>query len=533
MTKSRGLGETPVLPHPNLLPLGEGTAVDSLAQAKIFRQTHGPIFHCTCDQFSPSQRERAGVRERRTKFKLTFKNYMTLKIQLAALLLAIAPLAFAESTNLPPTKIVLKDISKDPIALADALDIALQNNAAILKAKSDLEATHGVIMQTRAVALPKVGLSGNYTARDPNAVETFPSPRPVLVPAQNWTANLQITQSIYEGGRVKAALRASKLTKEQAIANYDTVVADTLLTVRIAYDDALLAMEQISVQEASIALLTKELQDTRNRFDAGTVPKFNVLRAEVELANAQPKLIRARNSFRISKNNLSNLLGYTLPREMQEDIPMQLNGKLTADPYEIELPVAIAKAYERRTELIAYRKAEGLQRENIINQKGGYKPSVQIFGGYGSRNTSFDDDLTRDVSGWVAGIQGSWSIFDGGLTRGRVIEAEARYDRAKLDTQDAGRRIELEVRTSYSSFIEAKEVLESQKKVVEQAEEALRLAEARFGAGTATQTDVLSAQTALTDARNTQVQALHDYSVARARLERAIGQIIEVKHGSQ
>jgi outer membrane protein TolC len=81
----------------------------------------------------------------------------------------------------------------------------------------------------------------------------------------------------------------------------------------------------------------------------------------------------------------------------------------------------------------------------------------------------------------------------------------------------------LEVRTAFSNFREADEVLKSQEKVVEEGEEALRLAKARNEAGTATQLDVLSAQTALTEARTTQVQALHDYAVARARLERAVG----------
>ena len=118
----------------------------------------------------------------------------------------------------------------------------------------------------------------------------------------------------------------------------------------------------------------------------------------------------------------------------------------------------------------------------------------------------------------------SWSPWDGGLTRGRVIEAEARHERAEVDIQDEQRQIELEVRTSYSQFVNAKEVLESQKKVQEEAEEALRLAEARMHAGTGTQLDVLDAQTSLTQARTTQVQALHDYSVARSRLLRAVGE---------
>jgi outer membrane protein TolC len=79
------------------------------------------------------------------------------------------------------------------------------------------------------------------------------------------------------------------------------------------------------------------------------------------------------------------------------------------------------------------------------------------------------------------------------------------------------------VRTAYSKFIEATDLLASQKKVVEQAEEALRLATARNDAGTGTQLDVLSARTALTDAQTTQIEALHDYAAARARLERAVG----------
>jgi outer membrane protein TolC len=92
-----------------------------------------------------------------------------------------------------------------------------------------------------------------------------------------------------------------------------------------------------------------------------------------------------------------------------------------------------------------------------------------------------------------------------------------------VDVQNEMRSVELEVRTDYSNFIEASETLESQKKVQEEAEEALRLATARNEAGTGTQLDVLSAQTSLTQARSTQVQALHDYDVARARLERAMG----------
>jgi outer membrane protein TolC len=418
-----------------------------------------------------------------------------------------------------------------PLPLMDCLNLALQQNATILKAKNDLEASYGIVVQTRAVALPHVQATGQYKDTDPHAIEslTFPGTPPTvfsLSQPQDWNAGVQIVQSIYEGGKMLAAIRAAKATKEQALAQYQTTIADTLLTTRVAYYDVLLAAQQITVHEASVNLLQKELEDQQRRYNAGTVPHFNVLRAEVAVANERPNLIRARNDNRIAKNNLANLLGYNLPRDVWEDIPLQLTDTLEAAPYQVNLPDAIQQALANRTELVALRKGEELQRLNVINARAGYKPTVQVFAGYNWYNAQYTPpvDLEHDIHGWNAGAQLSWDIFDGMLTHGRVVQARALYEKAKTDVIDQARQIELQVRTAYSSFIEAREVLESQQKVQEEAEEALREAEARAAAGTGTQLDVLDAQTSLTQARTTQVQALHDYAAARARLERAIGE---------
>jgi outer membrane protein TolC len=320
-----------------------------------------------------------------------------------------------------------------------------------------------------------------------------------------------------------SALRAAELTKQQSVLTYQTAVADTVLDVQLVYYDVLLAAQQITVQEASVELLTNELTDTTRRFEAGTVPRFNVLRAEVELANARPKLINARNNFRISKNNLANLLGLNVPPGTFADIPLQLSGKLEAEPFDLELPRAIDTALEKRSELGALRKSEALRKEDVINAKAGFKPALQGYVGYDVHNSLLSQDLTVTDYGWIGGVQLTWNLFDGRRTQGRIKEAQANFERAGVDLDDKMRSIELEVRTAYSNFIEAQEVLESQKKVLEEAEEALRLARARSEAGTGTQLDVLSAQTALTEARTTQIQALHDYEAARARLQRAIG----------
>jgi outer membrane protein len=418
-----------------------------------------------------------------------------------------------------------RDLPATPLSLADAVNFALQQNPTILKARHDVEAAQGISIQTRAVALPRLTITGSYSGVEPNDVDIIIAPTgQSLGTDQNWASQIKLVQSLYEGGRMRSALRSARLTRDQSTLNYQSVVAGTVLDVKVAYLDVLLAAEQIGVQEASVKLLTQELKDVNNRFEAGTVPRFNVLRAQVELANAQPKLIRARNTLRISKNNLANLLGFNVPKESTENIPLQVSGKLEAQPFDIELPRAISLALRRRTELESLRKAQALRKEDIITAKAGYKPSLQAYGGYDAHNSILTMDLTDVNHGWIAGVQLSWNIFDAWRTRGRVIETTANFEKAGVELDDTARRIELEVRTAYSNFIEARELLESQKKVQEQAEEALRLAEARSEAGAGTQLDVLSAQTALTEARTTQAQALHDYESAKARLERAMGE---------
>lgn len=449
---------------------------------------------------------------------LIMKKTLT-RISFALFLALLANAARAGETN----NVVSTNWLSQPLSLADALNTTLQQSSTILKAKSDLEAAYGVVVQTRAILIPKVNANGNYTDNDPNSIDRFPFGGAFTQPHESWNAGIQIVQSFYEGGRMASALRTAKLTKEQAILQYQTAVADTLLSTRVAYYGVLLAQQQITVREASVGLLSKEFSDQQSRFDAGTVPRFNVLRAEVAVANARPPLIRARNAYRIAKNNLVNLLGHNLPRDVWEDIPLQLTDKLEAEPYKIELPAALMQAYERRTELAGLRKAEGLRKESITLARAGYKPSIQGFAGWGWRNSGFTTDLSREVDGWSIGAQLNWDIFDGFLTRGKVMEAKALHEKSLLEIDDTARRIDLEVRTAYSTFLEAKEVLDSQKKVQEQAEEALRLARARTEAGSGTQLEVLDAQTSLTEARTTQVEALHDYVVARARLERAIG----------
>jgi outer membrane protein len=197
-------------------------------------------------------------------------------LALASLLLCLGLPATAASTNAVP-------LPSGPMTLDQALEYALSHNVTLRKGRQDLEEAQGLSIQQRAARLPRLGMAGNYQQLDEGRIERvqFSAAQPAMpfMNNQSWNANLVVTQPIYAGGKYNSLARSSRLTREASLAAYQALVANTLLEVRVAYSDVLLSVEQIAVQEASKKLLERELETARRSLEAGSVPKFNVLRA--------------------------------------------------------------------------------------------------------------------------------------------------------------------------------------------------------------------------------------------------------------
>lgn len=416
-----------------------------------------------------------------------------------------------------------------PLSLQDCIDLALKQNPTVLKAKEELRRTRGVIIEARAAAIPNVTASGQYQRIDADALDAFPGSTGGIFKNQEqpWSAQVEVTQTLYRGGRVLAAIRAAKYADQIAVLGFESAVAQVVLDVRRTFYQILLSKAQVAVREQSVKLLDRQLQDTHHRFDVGAVPRFNVLRAEVELANAKPPLIRAQNNLRLAREALVRLLAIDSPASAGDFTPLNLTGELRYEASDWSLSNALAQALVHRPELQQAEKQVSVAKANVKVAQSGYKPQIEAFGNYGVHNSIFSDQIDDTFQGWAVGARATWNVFDGALTHGKVTQARAQLAQAELDADDTRRRVELEVRQTYSDYLQALELIEAQKKTVEEAGESLRLAEARFRAGTGTQLDVLSAQTALTDARSNEVQAFYDYNVAVATLERVTGTTVK------
>lgn len=403
----------------------------------------------------------------------------------------------------------------DELTLSYALAFALDNNFAIRQAKERLRQQEGILVEVRSQQIPNVGASASYSRNDRELSATGEN--------RNWGLSITARQILFSGGGVRASVQAQRLALDAAVLQLQAVIDLALLDVRTKFYDVLVSRERIKVQEQNVELLGRQLQDVRNRFEAGTVSNFEVLRAEVAVANAQVPLITARNAHRLAIEELRQSLGFTTTDGANVGRVPNFVGTLEFTPTRIELTSALASARERRPDLQRLRRLEQAAEQNVVVRKSDLYPDLALAGSYSWNKAPFTNSFSDARDGWTLGLQSTWSIFDGNATRGRIAQARSLLEQTRLATEEAELGVQVEVRRAISSLQEATELAGASQKVVAQAEEAVRLADARYSAGTATQLDVLQARTDLTTARLNQLQAYYSFNVASAALRRAMG----------
>ncbi|MFV0415986.1 MAG: TolC family protein [Chthoniobacterales bacterium] len=410
-----------------------------------------------------------------------------------------------------------------PLTLTEAVSFALKNNPDILAAIQSIYATRGQMLTVTSQILPHVVAGSSYSVQEKSLFASNPSsPIPLSRQNQAWDVQIAVNQLIYDGGAAYSGIKSVRFTEDAAYFQLRQTIDRVIAEVKINFFQVILNRALIVAQEQSVELLESQLQDQTNRFEAGTVPRFNVLQAEVALANAIPPLIQARNALRISQFQLVRLVGMNYPAGNLGKVPFNVIGKLEYNLRKIDTERSIRMALERSPLLKAQRRQILASAANINVAIAGYLPRIQAQGGYQWRNNSASTSLTDTVEGWFFGVTGSWNIFDGLETTGRVKTAKAELEQSKIIYDNSVREVILVVQEAISDLQEARETVDSQEASVEQAKEALRLARERLDAGAGTQLDVLNAQVQLLTSETTLLQAKFDYISALARYDAAL-----------
>lgn len=426
------------------------------------------------------------------------------------------------------------------LTLGEAVNTALRQNPDILNAAQQIRLNQGQVVTVRAQAIPQLNLASSYNqqgmdlaanGRGGPTTITIPNPSgaPIVLRSgspevQNKTWNIQFvaSQLLYDGGAVISNIRAATAAENSAFFSLRAAIDSIIAQVKINFYQVVLNRALIVAQEQSVALLQQQLKDQQNRFDAGTVPRFNVLQAEVALANAKPPLIQAENAYRISLYQLVRLLGMNYPQGAPSEVPFNVVGNLSYTPRTIDTDQSIRVAIARNPALKAQRQNILSQAANVNAQFAGYLPQINATVGYQFANNLNSQDLSASVEDWFFGATGSWAIWDGLATAGRVQQAKAQLEQASITYDNGVRQVILDVQQAISNLQQARETIDSQTASVVQATEALRLAQERLDAGAGTQLDVLNAQVQLLQSQTTVLQARYDYIQATAQYDQAL-----------
>jgi outer membrane protein TolC len=451
--------------------------------------------------------------------------------------------------------------------LDQAILTALQQNPTLLNAEQEIKRTKGVIIQVRAQALPQVTARANFEWIDPNlsgarifgnttgtsttpgttgggaaasVIEALPSQvkeiqmplaasSPTPIPVTNvqqsdisYAISVTGSQLIFNGTTFNE-IRGTFFQRDSAYFAFRNVLDSLIATVKTQFYQIVVNRELVKVNEENVHLLEAQLKDQQNRFEAGTVPRFNVLQAEVQLGNQIPQLITSQNNLRISKLTLAKTLGLYFQPRRGENPPLEVVGEMPYIPRTINLANAIEMGKERRPFLKQARANVLNQLQQVRAAAGQYLPTITTTGG-GEWVSSPINSSWHDISkGWLATVQGSLPIWDSGAIAGQVIQQRALFSEAKITYDDDVRQVELEIQQAYSNLQQNEELVTSQEKNVELADEALRLAKARLDAGAGVQLDVLNATVQLLQAQSTRLQALFGYNSSLAEFDRATG----------
>ena len=444
------------------------------------------------------------------------------KFLLNALLVLTALAFLPHPLLLAGTEFVQMNRSVIPrFTLDQAILTALQRNADIQRAREEIERTKGLYIALRAEALPRIDSTLSIQNTDPHlgSISTGSGGGLSGVPTQ-YSVSVQATQVVFAGGRIVSQIRSASFQRDSAYYGFRNVIDQVIQTVKQQFYQILLNRALVGVQEESIKLLQSQLQDQTNRFEAGTVPRFNVLQAQVALSNQYPILITAQNNYRIAQLQLAKTLGLDFDPARGDGAPLEAVGELIYQPRRIPLEMAIELAKERRPFLKQQKGTMLANAEQVRIARAGYFPQLNVTAGEDFRSSPISENIEAVRSGYVFGGTGTWAIWDWGATYGAVKQATAILHQAQITYDDAVRQVELEVQQADSTVKQSAELVKATDESVGQAEEALRLASARLSAGAGTQLEVLDSRVQVTQAQSNRLQALYNYNTALAEFDR-------------
>ncbi|MFA6169321.1 MAG: TolC family protein [Candidatus Margulisiibacteriota bacterium] len=415
------------------------------------------------------------------------------------------------------------------LTLKESLDLANRNNPTVIAAQKKQAAAGAKLGQATGAFLPTIKLDANYSKSytQPSLIQftvptstgsvtqSFTSGTDSTVTSNSWTASLNqplFVAALWPG--LSLARKGVELADEEL----KKVQLESAFNVTQSYFGVLKAEKFVKLSQESKEMAQSHLNQVKAMFSAGVATRADLLRGEVQLANTDVSLTKAKNGLELAKDAFNNALG----RDLEQTVALEdgsLSGAIAALPeYQDLFKLALANRPEWRQFQLNKKIVEETLRISQVE----YYPTIFLVGQIGNRGMEYPG-YNSSVNSWsVAGV-GSWALFDGFGRENRIKENGANLEVQTANEDQFRSGLALEVRDIYLTIKSALEIINSAEKAVTSAAESYKVSASRYNSGVGTNIEVLDAQVALTQAKINHLQSLFDLEIAKAKLNKIVG----------
>jgi len=407
------------------------------------------------------------------------------------------------------------------LSLEDAIIMAFKNNKDIQIQEQEIKVAKANILSAYSQFLPKANLDAGYTHNGSVlGLATASLKKDIGIFSGYKNDNklgVSIDQSVYNGGANFANFNQAELGLEVQEETLRSRKLDLEFETKRLYYGLLLAYETERIAQDLVSQAQSHYEDVKNKFSQGTTSKFDLLQSKVQVSKMMPELVRAKNAIDSIMADLKKLLSL----KMQDCITVK--EKLAYSTIEISEEEFLKNAYMSRPEMILKSLGIDISKWQIEMAKAGSRPQVSTGLDYSYRSNNLGNMFNNRHSNWSAGLSVTIPIFDGFATKAKVEEAKARYAQAGLDKENLHDQIAVDIKRACLDLNEAFSIIDASKDNIQEAKEALRIAEISYDNGVGTNLDILDTQVTLSQIEQNYSEGIYDYLIAKAFLDRSIG----------
>ena len=407
------------------------------------------------------------------------------------------------------------------LTLTEAERLALENSPRMQMAADSLVTARAKVTGSRATLLPSISGSAAYTRNVDRNAFYFGGMKMETGAVNDYTIAITGSQPLFLGFAGITSLRMSELGVKTAELQYHETRQSIVDQVRQAYLGAVLNRSLVYVAREALAQADSTLAQVQRRYDVGAASKFDLIRAQVEVATLRPNVISAESNRELADANLRMVMGLESDVTVEPTDELKRFSSRWADmPYDSLLGIA----YAHRTDIQQLLNVKRTAQYGVRLAQSSYYPQIAAFG-RSSWQQIGPETWDRAVA---VGVQLNWNLWDSFGRRSQIQQARVGVRQVESIQRLTEQGIGLQVESAQKTLHEASVSLQSLQETVELAEESLRLARVLYTAGGSTQLDIMNAQLALTQARTQYATALYRYHIAHAQMERALGLVATI-----